>query len=396
MIETDVLVIGAGPAGSTAAKHAALNGANVILIDKKSEIGTPKRCAEGIYETGLKTLGIEPDERWIAQKIDGGVIVAPDGNTITFDSEILPEHGYIIERKVFDKYMAMDAARAGAEIMIKTLATGIERNDDFVIVHCERLWESFDIKTKIVIAADGPESHIGQMFGVNTITKSGDMMSGIQFEMCGVKPYRSDLIEMHLGQFAEGGYGWVFPKGEDIANVGIGVIAKNADKQAYEYLKDFVKKCPTTQEAQAIELNVGGDPIGGFVEKIYDNNLLICGDAAGQVDALTGGGIIAGMAGGMCAGKVAGIAIKKGDYSKQELKHYEKDYDKISYGLIPKLTVAREVFASLSDDDFNKLIATFKEVDFKNASNSELIKTFFKISPRVTLKFTKLFKVLFK
>ena len=61
MMETDVLVIGAGPAGSAAAKHAALGGASVILIDKKSEIGTPKRCAEGIYDHGLKWLEIEPN-----------------------------------------------------------------------------------------------------------------------------------------------------------------------------------------------------------------------------------------------------------------------------------------------------------------------------------------------
>ena len=72
MMETDVLVIGAGPAGSAAAKHAALGGASVILIDKKSEIGTPKRCAEGIYDHGLKWLEIEPDAQWAVQRINGG------------------------------------------------------------------------------------------------------------------------------------------------------------------------------------------------------------------------------------------------------------------------------------------------------------------------------------
>ena len=82
MIETDVLVVGAGPAGSMAAKHAALGGADVILIDKKSEIGTPKRCAEGVYESGLRWLEIEPDPAWIAQRINGGVIVAPNGTRL--------------------------------------------------------------------------------------------------------------------------------------------------------------------------------------------------------------------------------------------------------------------------------------------------------------------------
>ena len=69
MIETDVLVIGGGPAGSSAAKHAALGGAKVILLDKRYEIGAPKRCAEGVSKKGLAKLGIEPSPRWITKEI---------------------------------------------------------------------------------------------------------------------------------------------------------------------------------------------------------------------------------------------------------------------------------------------------------------------------------------
>ena len=114
--EVDVLVIGAGPAGSTAAKHAALGGADVLLIDKKSEIGAPKRCAEGVSIGGLEALGIEPNPRWITKKLDGVRMVSPNGTDVwlTSDKVELPEAGYILERKVFDKFMAMDAARAGS------------------------------------------------------------------------------------------------------------------------------------------------------------------------------------------------------------------------------------------------------------------------------------------
>ena len=90
MLKTDVVVIGAGPAGSMAAKHAALGGADVVLIDKKSEIGTPKRCAEGVYDEGFKWLNIEPDERWIAQRIYGATLHSPDGNSFTVTSEDVP------------------------------------------------------------------------------------------------------------------------------------------------------------------------------------------------------------------------------------------------------------------------------------------------------------------
>ena len=113
MIKTDVLVVGSVPAGSSAAKHAAIGGADVILMDKKAEIGAPKRCAEGVSKNGLKRVGVEPNPSWVTRELDGVRLVAPDGTDVwlTNDKIEIPEAGYILERKVFDKYMAMDAAR---------------------------------------------------------------------------------------------------------------------------------------------------------------------------------------------------------------------------------------------------------------------------------------------
>ena len=398
MIETDVLVIGAGPAGSAAAKHAALGGAEVILIDKKSEIGTPKRCAEGIYDHGLEWLGIELDPIWAVQRINGGTIVAPDKTRLTLDETVLPEKGYIIERKIFDKYMAMDAARAGARIMVKTLAKSILKDSDekgqFYIVTCLQMDEKIEIKARIVIAADGPESRVARAFGINSTTKPEDMMSGIQYEMVGVNCDRMDLIEFHLGAFANGGYAWVFPKGDDIANVGI-VIPSTSEKPAIEYLNEFIGSYPPLNNAKAVELNVGGDPIGGMIERIYDDNFMVCGDAAGQVDPITGGGIILGMLGGMSAGKVAAKAIIDKDYSKERLKEYDVLFDEMTMGAIPKLAIGREVYRSLDDNDLNQIVHAFIGLDYTNMGLNDIIKVFLKISPRLALKFGKLFKILF-
>jgi digeranylgeranylglycerophospholipid reductase len=398
MIETDVLVIGAGPAGSAAAKHAALGGAEVILIDKKSEIGTPKRCAEGIYDHGLSWLGIEPNPAWAVQRINGGTIVAPDKTRLTLDETILPEKGYIIERKVFDKYMAMDAARAGAKIMVKTLAKSFLKDEDasgqFNIVTCNQMDEEIKIKAKIVIAADGPESRISKAFGINSTTKPQDMISGVQYEMVGVNCERMDLIELHLGAFANGGYAWVFPKGDDIANVGIGVSG-NSEKPAIDYLNDFVQSYPPLSNAKAVEMNVGGDPIGGMIERIYDDNFMVCGDAAGQVDPITGGGIILGMLGGMTAGQVAAKAILDKDYSADRLKEYYLKYDDITQGAIPKLAIAREVYRSFDDNDLNQIVHAFVGLDYNNMTVSDILKVVLKISPRIAFKFRKLFKIIF-
>ena len=81
------------------------------MIDRKSEIGAPKRCAEGVSKEGLKKLGIEPDPRWIARELSGVRLVAPNGTDVWLNEEKvkLPEAGYILERKVFDKHMVTNS-----------------------------------------------------------------------------------------------------------------------------------------------------------------------------------------------------------------------------------------------------------------------------------------------
>jgi len=392
MIKTDVLVIGAGPAGSSAAKHAALGGAKVILIDKKSEIGAPKRCAEGVSKGGLESLGIEPNPRWITKELDGVRLVSPDGTNVwlTSDEIQLPEAGYILERKVFDKHMAMDAARAGAEIRVKTLAHEMKKEGNGYIVTCEHMGELFKIKAKIIIAADGPESRVARWAGLKTGTKAKNMESGIQFEMCKVEMEKQDVIEFYFGSVAPGGYAWIFPKGDDIANVGLAVIAPDTEKSAYEHLVEFVNNCPATQNAQAVELNVGGDPVGGMPKKIYGDNLLVVGDAAGQVNPLTGGGIISGMTGGMHAGKVASEAIADEDYSEERLKQYDKNVrDDIGHE-IDKYLKVKDFALSLSDEELNSVAKAFQDIEFKKVSTTELVKNLVKVSPKALLKLGKL------
>ncbi len=393
LIETDILVIGAGPAGSTAAKHAALGGAKVLMLDKKSEIGAPKRCAEGVSIGGLESLGIEPNPRWVTKKLDGVRMVSPNGTDVwlTSDKVELPEAGYILERKVFDKFMAMDAARAGAEIRVKTLATGLRREDDHVIVSAECMDEEFEIKAKIIIAADGPETRVARWAGLRTALKAKDMESCAQFEMAGVEMENNDVIEFYFGSVAPGGYAWIFPKGDDIANVGLGVLTTNTDKTAYQHLLEFVENCPATKNAQPVELNIGADPVGGMPKKMVADNVMVVGDAASQVNPLTGGGIISGMTGGMLAGKVAAEAIKEGDASEKRLSEYEKVCRAEIGDSINKYLKVKDYMMTLSDEELDSIADVFKDTDFERVSTGEIVKTLIKVSPKALLKLGKIF-----
>jgi digeranylgeranylglycerophospholipid reductase len=393
MIETDVLVIGAGPAGSSAAKYAALGDAKVILIDKKSEIGTPKRCAEGVSKEGLKKLGIEPSSRWVTKEATGIRMISPNGTAVNLTEEKvkLPEAGYVLERKVFDKHMAMDAARAGAKIMIKTLATGLRRENGQVIVSVERMGEEFEIKAKIIIAADGPESRVGRWAGLKTSLKPKNMESCAQFEMSGVDLEDPDCIEFYFGSVSPGGYAWIFPKGNDIANVGLGVLTTMTDKSAYQHLLDFVENNPATKNAQPVELNIGGDPVGGLLKKLVTDNVLVTGDAAGMVNPLTGGGIISGMTGGILAGKLAAKTVAEGDFSRKRLKEYEQLCNEEIGESFQKYLKAKNYLLSLSDEELDSIAKAFTDIDFESVDTKGLIKELVKISPKALLKLGKLF-----
>ena len=393
LIETDVLVIGAGPAGSSTAKHAALNGADVILMDKKSEIGAPKRCAEGVSKEGLSKLGIEPNSRWVTKELSGVRLVSPNGTDVWMreDQVKLPEAGYILERKVFDKFMAMDAARAGAKIMIKTLARGMRKDNNGYIVSCESMGEDFEIKAKIVVGADGPESRVGRWGGLKTAVKPKNMESGIQFEMVGVEMDDPDCIEFYFGSVAPGGYAWIFPKGDDIANVGLGIISTYTDKTAYEHLLEFVKNCPATKNAQPVELNIGGDPVGGMIKNLVKDHIMIVGDAAGHVNPLTGGGIITALEAGMYAGEVAASAVKDEDFSKKRLMEYQEKCKTEIGDSFDKYLKTKDYMLSLSDSDLDSIAKAFQNTEFENISTKELIKLLIKVSPKALLKLGKLF-----
>ena len=132
--ECDIVVVGAGPGGSMAARYCAQGGLKTILIEKKAEIGAPLRCAEGVSKKWLEEVGIEPEPMWIRGDMKGAIIKSPQGTTFQLDeSKAGSEVGYVLERHLFDKALARDAAEAGAQIMLRTSCTGVIREDGKIV-----------------------------------------------------------------------------------------------------------------------------------------------------------------------------------------------------------------------------------------------------------------------
>ncbi|HXY88693.1 MAG TPA: NAD(P)/FAD-dependent oxidoreductase [Candidatus Acidoferrales bacterium] len=168
--EYDVIVVGAEPGDSIAARTAAEE-CDVLLIEKRQEIGAPVRCAEFVPKDQFLNASkyIQLNKKWIASEINGIRYIAPDGTMLELSGEALGMEGvlgYGLERKIFDRELAKDAARAGAHVMVRTRATGLIIEDGAVKgVKLNRLGEDLEVRSKVVIGADGVESQVGRRAG---------------------------------------------------------------------------------------------------------------------------------------------------------------------------------------------------------------------------------------
>ena len=325
----DVVVVGGGPAGSMAAWEAAKGGASVCMLEKDRDIGYPVRCGEAASDLGLRQF-VEPKESWIAETISGVVIVSPNGSKVNV--KFANETGYILNRRIFDYDLSRYAANAGAEVYTKAYVKELLKTGDTVSgVVVDHLGEEEKIDAKIVIGADGLTSRIGRWAGIKTQIRMKDMESCVQYSVSNVDIDSNNMI-MYVGEnFAPGGYLWVFPKGDRFANIGIGISGKHSKhKSAKAYLDDYMAR--EFPNAAILTTMCGGVPCSKPIRRPIKNGIMLVGDAAHQVNPMTGGGIVSGMKGGWLAGQVAAKAIIKGDYSEKTLEEYpnklRKDFGK--------------------------------------------------------------------
>lgn len=358
-LQTDVVIVGAGPAGSVCARVLARAGVNVLVVDKKQEIGVPKRCAEAVEPGTFEAAGIEPHPLWLVRRIGAAVLYAPNEHGVKFGTTVAEESGWIIERKIFEKHLAKDAIRAGARYRLKTTALSVVREDDRAAgIVVEHMGVKQNIEAKIVIAADGVDSMTAKSAGLDTVNRLKNTMSCFQYEMAGLRNIDDQAIHLYYGnEVAPGGYAWIFPKGNTIANVGVGINASRVgDRTAKNYLDLFIQRHPRVfQEASAIEFNCGGVPVRQTVEALTGNGLMIIGDAAQLVNPITGGGIKLAVLSGRMAAEVAVEALRKGDVRRASLSAYEKRWQAEQGKTLAKMLKLQRFTEKLSDEDLNKL-----------------------------------------
>ncbi len=369
----DIIVIGGGPAGSTFARVAAQEGRDVLVIDKRKEIGNPVRCGEGLGSREVVAQGIDVPKQAISADIQGAKVVGPNGKEIVWKEENVTT-GWVLERKIFDKWLCELAVDKGAEVRTYTRALDLIEEEGKIAGVKVAQWgkDEHEIRAPLVVSAEGMEAHIAKKAGFDTVHKLYDVDTCYQYEM---KPYdHENLIELYFGnEMAPRGYVWIFPKKDKRANVGIGIGGNltNGDKNGMpgadpKILMDkFIANHEQLKDSSTLDdfggvISVGA-PMNGFVR----DNFLVVGTAAKQVDPIHGGGIALAMEAGILAANTALKAKEKG-YTKDSLMEYEKIWKDTAGKKVAKRLMLRHVLEKVTDDDLNHIFNTITQDDLNN------------------------------
>ncbi len=390
--EYDVLVIGAGPGGSMAARYAARHGLKVLLIEKRPEIGVPVRCAEGISRAWMDEVEIEPQEKWIDAEIDGAKIYSPDEKSIIKLSaeQAGNEVGFVLNREYFDKYLASLAAQEGAEIWLKSPAVEIIKGDGYVRgAVVRRFGEKVEVRAKIVIGADGFESQVARWAGLNTVLRERDIVSCIQYRMTNID-IEENFTHFFIGSCAPGGYVWIFPKGRKEANVGIGVALNKLKSkgEVKKYMDDFIEKHEYLKKGSIIQIVTGAVSTCPVPKRIVDNGIMLVGDAARLIDPITGGGIANACISGKYAGEIAAKCIN--NPSKECLEEYQNKVKERWEKKHLRNWFVKEKLAELSDDTLNKLMDVVSKEDISEISVRAILEAVQKKYPELIEEFEDL------
>lgn len=367
----DIIVIGGGPAGSTFARLASGAGLDVLVVDKRKEIGVPVRCGEGLGEREVVNQDLDIPKRCISTDILGARVIAPNGKDIVWKDELTT--GWVLERKIFDKWLAELAVDKGAKVHTYTRATKLLTENGkpcgVELSHGGR--DPYEVRAPLIVSAEGMESFMAREAGFKTVHLMYDVDTCYQYEM---KNYdHQNLIELFFGnEIAPRGYVWIFPKANKKANVGIGIGGnltngkKNGGIDGADpkiLLDKFIANHPQLKDSSTL-LDFGGViSVGAPIDEFVKDNFLVVGTAAKQVDPIHGGGIALAMEAAALAANTAIKAHENKDFSKDALMPYEKTWRETAGKKVAKRLLLRKVMEKVNDDDLNHIFNTITDKD---------------------------------
>ena len=361
----DVIVVGAGTGGSTAARFAAERGLNVCLIDSKDkkEIGN-KICGDAVGAEIFDFLKIKhPKDDELSCKIKGAKLYSPNLKKC-IDLTDPKQAGYIVNRIEFGQRLLNEALDAGVELFIdNTMALDLLYSQNTVSGVKVKLkdGEKVDLRSKILIDASGFYStlrkNVKSTLIEKEILKEDSILCYreiIKFSPQDLNITNPDYISIILDRDkAPGGYIWYFPKNQSSLNIGIGTFMNLKGKVKDLYHQNVFNEFIKTSKYEIISSGGGVVPVRRPLWSCTDNGIMFIGDAACQVNPLHGGGIDPSMRGGLYAANTAINAVEKGDYSVKSLWNYNHKV-MTSFGAeFASLDLLRMTLQILPNEDLN-------------------------------------------
>ena len=347
--DADVLVIGASPAGISAALAASAQDIDVTLIERKSGIGDPPHPANTFFQGMFDKTSEIVHSEYVIREMTGAEIVSPSGSRIVVDAP-----GYIIDRRKFDEYHVRELIERNVDIHTGVTAHNIIKKDKKI----QTSTSDRTFTSDIVIIADGISSQLSALAGLHPTKYPHDIAWAIEAEVEADGIGEPDFFEYHIGSIAPGWKATYSPGGGDRANLGVFVRRHGQDvSRFFDLWLERFKKQKNISDLRIIRKHTGGDPIATIPDKIVSAGIMVTGGAAGQ------SGIAYGMRAGEICGSVAANAIAASKTSAKVLSEYPRLWGK-EFGSEYRLgRSALEALRKMDDKEIDRLVGLFAGED---------------------------------
>jgi len=351
----DVAVCGAGPAGLLAAWRLGQAGFSVALLDRRDPWREPVSCAEAAHAEGLRKWVDVIEPSWIRGAVDGVVFVSPDGTRIEYQQS---HSGVILDRAQMHKGLAERAEAAGVHLHFRANVTRLEpRDEGWTVQGVLDTDHDFSLSCRAVVDATGPGGKLTKGIpGLECLEDGSFDLEPAVFTLLEGIDHSSTMIEMGFSQrLFPGGYGWVFPRDEHTANVGLVISREHLSKVSpRKLLQQWIsERWPGVQTGTFY----GGAIACGQSDKpLAARGLFKAGDSASQVNPISRSGIVEGMKGGSLAAKAvqAWLEASSPEQRKAEEANLYADWMKMQGDSHARLHRAKKAFGSIPDDVFDR------------------------------------------